>query len=79
MDHTKKLYHFNIQLSTERLKKHLKKAYLHNQREKLLSFLKGRFFADKKIAGYICPLIKADFPLFVKDHKWSQRIKGHFY
>ena len=81
MDHTKKLYHSNIQLSTERLKKCLKKPYLYNQRDNLLSFLKGRFYADKKIAGYMCPLIKADFPLFVKDYKRSQRItiKSHFY
>lgn len=69
MDHTKKLYHSNIQLSTERLKKRLEKAYLHNQRDNLLSFLKGIFYADKKIAGYMCPLIKADFPLFLKDDK----------
>lgn len=69
MDHTKKLYHSNIQLSTERLKKRLEKPYLHNQRDNLLSFLKGRFYADKKIAGYMCPLIKADFPLFLKDDK----------
>jgi len=42
VDHTKKLYHSNIQLSTERLKKCLKKPYLYNQRDNLLSFLKGR-------------------------------------